>query len=224
MRRRIRISLSWCGYLAIGLVVSAIVAWEGGALYRPNPDYIDEKGAPPPWIAEILRGTSYSEGSTSINTALVTLTIYGGELPPPSAISSRRVAVFKAGWPFRALWGWRTTDVPRTYIDMHGGIYDFPDRLTIALQKDVNASPWWLPKRCFYGPLLPGLALDTVLCATLVWGARQAWRRAAAFLRAGRMRAALRRHVCPQCGYDLSGVSEPCPECGWSSRSATAES
>ena len=110
------------------------------------------------------------------------------------------------GWPWPALWGWRTQGAGNG--DTSGGL--------AAVPSWAQRSPPWMdswdvpdviPLRPTWG-LIGNAAVLSAACFVLSlihWGlyaSRNAWRRAG-----GR---------CPTCAYDMSGLATgtPCPECG----------
>ena len=103
------------------------------------------------------------------------------------------------GWPQRSLWNkviW-PKEFPRVPIRVEGGI-----RLDQGLHNiDSRALPLW--------PLWPGLAINTIFYAAVLWVLFAAPFKVRRWCR-------MKRGQCASCGYSQRGTSggEKCPECG----------
>ncbi len=114
----------------------------------------------------------------------------------------------RGGWPARTITGerWTRSDAMMgPSVREEKTVYRWSRSLGPAVLSSDDVHAWRLmPMR----PLLLGLAINTLVYATLLWllaGGAFALRR---FVR-------VRRGLCPTCGYDLRhGEHEACPECG----------
>lgn len=106
---------------------------------------------------------------------------------------------FAYGWPWHCLMC--SIDPATSRSEVQGGIALNDD---LYFPSDTNL-PSVLPARIVWPGLLANLAAYGIVCLTLlvtVQTIRRLWNRT--------------RRRCPECSYDLRGLSsEGCPECGW---------
>jgi len=117
--------------------------------------------------------------------------------------------------------GWPMLACARFYADVWTGSTITPVALSpwlegLPVPTSLQASMWKGHERAPVVPLWPGFAINTLFYGTLTYGTMAGW---AALKR----RRRVRRGLCAQCAYPLTG-GDLCPECGMAVRSATKSS
>jgi len=117
--------------------------------------------------------------------------------PRPNAC----IEIVEWGWPWRSAWGmFAFTD--RTPSQQWYGL------LKLSRGPAGSVGETWVP----YAPQFVGLTLNTLFWSLPWW---------LVFVGADKLRRwnRLRRHHCPACNYNLTGLApdSPCPECGGTS-------
>jgi hypothetical protein len=182
-------------FLLLGAIINVAVAW--GCEYfdhGPKRDSVDltdtqaesswKSFAPSAWMNAPLDGRRLVYDTTVTDE----LVLYADN-------DCRVMHIMHAGWPCKSL---------------RGAVLRFYGSGTLVKVELIHLVEWveleWLPLR----PIWPGVAINTVFYAAVLWllfaapFALRKWRR-------------IRRGLCPKCGYDLRNRpidSAVCPECG----------
>ena len=185
--------------VAIGAAASLLIPswlwWDSQRMLEPEEDTYRIAEPAPPWMAGKFANPGDLEGVTARLRGMEA-TVYMAPGAQPDWEESGLIV--RIGWPFRAARAWAFTRHPPATLGLHP-----PD------PEHGTVRPGW-PEGfvLFYTPLWPGFALNTAfhgVLALLLWSAPGFAIR--------RLRA--RRGRCPNCGYDLRGLSTAqCPECG----------
>ena len=119
--------------------------------------------------------------------------------------SSKHYARIDAGWPIRSFRGFVSGGVEQPVISQIPPPPQKPQvHDLIARERPIGKGT--LTRHLPYGPIWPGLIVNTLLYATVLIAVMSMWFAARSKLR-------LRRGLCPSCKYPI-GVSEVCTECG----------
>ncbi len=195
--------------LAVGAIVTLVVAWIGPLWASPTPTYIlalVHRVADLP--APLQRELDDAERD-GLGEGQVLLTRFRHRLVDVDEIAvlheGRSATRFAGGWPLRALHGWTSTrrdPAGPGKLVANSGLIEPPGFLRPA-SVPLHSSPRRLPVR----PILPGFLLNTIVAAAIVFLVFFSWRE---------VRRLRRGHAgrCVACGYDLAGNTGFCPECG----------
>lgn len=204
------------GVVALGAAANIAFAWGFSLTSRPRPftfiAVAPGEGWPrtPPagWPAPALKSVRQQPGMRAA--------LYHLDLFPDDGGTSYRMSLRERGWPMRSLASERWEAF--TYAPTGPGVYTTSP---IAVP-GFEPTPWrsgigltWLPAaagsvRTAHLPIRPlpvGFAVNTALYSALIG-------LPVLGLPALRRSARRRRGRCLGCGYDLSGGTGQCPECG----------
>jgi hypothetical protein len=131
--------------------------------------------------------------------------VLAGESRGANAAPNRDGIEDARGWPYLALW----CTLDPAVIEGTAAGKPCPDGIALSKLNGKITTSYFraLPVR----PIWRGLAADTGIFAG-------AWLSGLVLAGAGRRWWRRRRGRCPACGYDLSGSSTVCPECGAAAR------
>ena len=121
-------------------------------------------------------------------------------------IAYKRHTRIDAGWPMRSFRGFVSSGLQPPIMPRNPNPKRLPQEEIGVFKIERPINDWKLPRYLPYGPIWPGLIVNTLVYATvlivIIW-----------LLLTARYKLRLRRNLCPNCKYPI-GVSEVCTECG----------